>query len=170
MIHSAEAVQTEKFDSLTPPPAPVSNPGGRGFPLPAEYYSAPPGDRRPLFAPWAATGCGIAAVVLLIAVFTVGYVAAHGGATQLMTWFISSSRKDIAGMYAKDVTAAQKADFDREMTALQANFVAKRIRLEGLQPVLRDMRDAMLDDKVTPDEVKKLVTDLQTANRGIKPK
>jgi hypothetical protein len=170
MIHSAEAVQTEKIDSLTPPPAPVSNTGQRGFPLPAEYYSAPPGDRRPLFAPWAATGCGVAAVVLLIAVFAAGYFAAHGGATQLMTWFISSSRKDITAMYAKDVTAGQKADFDREMAALQTNMGAKRIRLEGLQPVLRDMRDAMLDDKVTSDEVKKLVTDLQTANRGIKPK
>jgi hypothetical protein len=170
MIHSAEAVQTEKFDSLTPPPAPVSNTSHRGFPLPAEYYSAPPGDRRPLFAPWAATGCGIAAVVLLIAVFAAGYFAAHGGATQLMTWFISSSRKDLTAMYAKDVTADQKAGFDREMAALQANLAAKRIRLEGLQPVLRDMRDAMLDNKVTSDELKKLIGDLQTANRGLKPK
>jgi len=170
MIHSAEAVQTEKIDSLTPPPRPVSEPSRRGLPLPAEYYSAPPGDRRPLFAPWATAGCGIAAVVLLMAVFAAGYFAAHGGAMRLMTWFISSSRKDIVTMYAKDVTATQKADFDRGMEALQANLGAKRVRLEALQPLLRDMRDAMLDDKVTSDETKKLVTDLQTANGGSKPK
>jgi hypothetical protein len=163
-------VQIEKIDSLTPPPEPVSAPGRRGFPLPAEYYAAPPGDRRPLFAPWAIAGCGIVAVVVLIAVFSAGYFAAHGGAAQLMTFFISSSRRDIAAMYARDVTASQKADFDRGMVTLQTNLGARRVGLEALQPVLRDMRDAMLDDKVTPDEVKKLVTDLQTANSRSKPK
>jgi hypothetical protein len=170
MIHSAEAVQSEKFDSPTPPPGPASATSGRGFPLPAEYYSAPPGDRRPLFAPWATTGCGSVAVLILLLLFAAGYLATHGGAMWLMTRFVSSSRKDIAAMYAKDVTASQKSDFDRGMAALQTNLGAKRVGLEALQPVLRDMRDAVLDEKVTSDEVKKLVTDLQTANSGTKRK
>lgn len=163
-------MQIEKIDSLTPPPEPGSAPGRRGVPLPAEYYAAPPGDRRPLFAPWATAGCGIVAVVLLIAVFAAGYFAAHGGAAQLMTFIIGNSRKEIAAMYASDVTASQKADFDRGMVTLQTNLGARRVGLEALQPVLRDMRDAMIDDKVTADEVKKLVTDLQTANSRTKPK
>ncbi len=170
MIHSGEAVQSENFEVPAIPPAPVSAPGRRRTPLPAEYYSAPPGDRPRLFAPWAATGCGIAATAFLGVFFAAGYFATHGGMMRLMSWFISSSRRDMAAIYDKDVTAGQRTDFDREMTSLQTNLTAKKVGLEALQPVLRDMRDAMIDDKVTSAEMTKLLTDLHTANSGTKPK
>jgi hypothetical protein len=170
MIHSPAAVQTENFDAPASPPQPPPPPTRRGFPLPAEYYSTPPGDRRPLVAPWVPVGCGTVSIVLLAAVFTGGYFAAHGGALSLMQWLISRTRSEITPMFAKDVTAAQKAEFDRQMSALEKNLRAKRVGLEAMQPVLRDMRDAMLDSTVTPEETQKLITDLRAANSGTKPK
>src|SRR5258705_12381505 len=99
MIHSATAVETENFDTPPASPEPPAVPSRRRFPLPAEYYSAPPGDRRPLVAPWAPIGCGIVSIVMLAIAFTGGYLASHGGAMTLMNWFINRSRTDIPEMY-----------------------------------------------------------------------
>lgn len=161
MIHSATAVETENFDLLPAAPAPPR----RRFPLPAEYYSTPPGDRRPIVAPWAPKGCGIASLVVLAIAFTGGYIASHGGAMALMNLFIDQARSDVAKMFTKDVTAQQKDTFDREMGALQKNLDARRVSLEALQPVLRDMREVVIDSSVTPDEANKLILDLQKVNR-----
>src|SRR6476620_10929257 len=119
MIHSAAAVQTENFEAPPTVPEPSREPIRRRFPLPAEYYSTPPGDRRPLVAEWVPLGCGGVSVALLLAVFTAGYYAARGGAVSLMQWVISQSRSDIARIFAKDVTALQKNTFDAEMAELE---------------------------------------------------
>ena len=132
--------------------------------FPAEYYAAPPGDRRPLFAPWATTGCGIAALALLVLAFTAGYFASHGGAAGLMGWVFSQTQTEIVPMYTKDVTAAQKSQLDWEIKSLQKNMAAKRVPLDRLQIILRDMRDAMLDQKVTSEETNRLIGDLRAAN------
>lgn len=170
MIHSAAAVQTENFEAPPTTSEPSPEPIRRRFPLPAEYYSAAPGDRRPLVPAWVPLGCGGLSVALLVVVFTAGYFAAHGGAVSLMQWLISRSRSDIATMFAKDVTPAQKHAFDTGMAELEKNVAAKRVGIEAMQPFLRDMRDFMLDQSVTSDETQKLITDLQTVNRGTKPK
>ena len=170
MIHSAAAVQTENFEAPPTVPEPSREPIRRGVPLPAEYYSTPPGDRRPLVAEWVPIGCGAVSVAILLAVFTGGYFAAHGGASSLMQWVISQSRSDISRIFAKDVTPQQKKTFDAEMAALEKNIAAKRVGITALQPFLRDMRDFMLDQKVTADETRRLITDLETINRPTKPK
>jgi hypothetical protein len=157
MIHSAATVPSENFELQTAS-------GQRKFPLPAEYYSTPPGDRRPLVAPWAPMGCGIASIVLLLLVFGGGYLAAHGGAAKLMELLLARSRADIATMYSRDVTPAQRKQLDLEMSALQKNIAARRVKLEALQPILRDMRDAMLDNVVTSEETNRLIRDFAAAN------
>ena len=170
MIHSAAAVQTENFEAPPTVLEPSREPIRRRFPLPAEYYSTAPGDRRPLVAEWVPLGCGGVSVALLLAVFTAGHYAAHGGAVTLMQWVISQSRSDIARIFAKDVTALQKNTFAAEMTELEKNIAAKRVGIGAMQPFLRDMRDFMLDQKVTADETQRLITDLETMNRSTKPK
>ena len=170
MIHSAAAVQTENFEAPPTVPEPFREPIRRRFPLPAEYYSTAPGDRRPLVPEWVPLGCGGVSVALLVVVFTAGYFAAHGGAVSLLQWLISQSRSDITRLFTKDVTAAQKQTFDAEMTKLEKNVTSKRVGIQSMQPFLRDMRDFMLDQKVTADETQKLITDLETVNRPTKPK
>src|SRR3954452_18827897 len=170
MIHSAAAVQTENFEAPPAVPEPSREPARRSFPLPAEYYSSPPGDRRALVPEWVPFGCGGLAVAVLLVVFTAGYIASHGGAVRLMQWLVSRSRTDLATMFAKDVTPTQKQAFDAEMTKLEKNIAAKRVGLEAMQPFLRDMRDFMLDQSVTAGETQKLIVDLETVNRGTRPK
>lgn len=158
-------METENF---APPPPTTDGveavPVARRFSVPADYYSTPPGDRTPLFAPWATTGCGSVALALLAVAFTGGYVASHGGTTSLMTWVFSQTQSEIVPMYRKDVTPAQKAALDGEMKSLQVNVTAKRIPLERLQVILRDMRDAMVDNVVTPEETSRLTVDIHAAN------
>jgi hypothetical protein len=112
-----------------------------------------------------ATGCGIAAIVILIALFGAGYFFTHGGMSTLMTWVFNQTKSDMAGMYTKEVTAAQKKDFENELTTFQHNLDAKRIRSDKLQPILADMRDVMMDAKATPAEMDKLTAGLHAANR-----
>jgi hypothetical protein len=112
-----------------------------------------------------ATGCGTASIVLLALAFGGGYVAAHGGAISLMDWFLGRAQSDLAPMFTKDVTPVQHQTFDREMGTLRQNVRAKRVSIESMQPLLGDLRDAMLDENVTAAETKKLITDLQTLNR-----
>jgi len=169
MIHSAPLVQTENFDSdLTPSEPVATQPRCPPFPLPAEYYSTPSGDRPPLFPTWVAAGCGSASIVLLVVLFGAGYAAAHGGLSTIMGWFFSKSRSELAGMYTKEVTAKQKAAFDAELNALQKNLEAKRVGPDKLQPLLTDMRSAMSDQRVTPQEIDKMTADIRAANAAAK--
>ncbi len=158
-------MESENLAQLPPPVGGAAGkPEPRRFAFPADYYAAPPGDRTPLFAPWATTGCGAAALVVLVGAFGAGYVFSHGGATSLMSWMFSKTQSDIVTMYAKDVTARQKADLDFELTSLQKNVAAKRISLERLQPILGELRDAMLDNLVTSDETNKLIVAFRAVN------
>jgi len=169
MIHSGPLVQTENFDSEPAPPEPVETPARRpSFPLPAEYYSTPPGGRPPIFPSWMVAGCGSLSIVLLVVLFGTGYAAAHGGLSSLTKWFFSQSRGELAGMYTKDVTAAQKAAFDAEMNEMQKNVDAKRVGIEKLQPLLSDIRGAMSDQRVTPQELEKMTGDARAANAAAK--
>ena len=165
MIHSAPLVQPENFDSAPVVAEPVE-PQARPLPvlLPTAYYSTPPGDRPPLFPAWVATGCGSISIVLVVVLFAAGYVGAHGGLATLMAWFFTQSRSELSGMYAKDVTKEQKAAFEREMNAMQANLKDKRLGADKLQPFLTDMRSAMSDGRVTPQEIDRMTGDLRTAN------
>jgi endonuclease/exonuclease/phosphatase (EEP) superfamily protein YafD len=81
-----------------------------------------------------------------------------------MSWMFSKTQSDIGTMYAKNVTARQKADLDFELTSLQKNLAAKRISLDRLQPVLGELRDAMIDNVVTSDETNKLIAAFRAVN------
>jgi hypothetical protein len=170
MIHSASLVQTENFDSDPTAPEPLEAPPRHPpFPMPAEYYSTPPGDRPPIFPTWVVAGCGIVSIVILVALFGAGYAAANGGLSTVMGWFFQQSRAELTGMYGKDVTVTQKAAFDAELAAFQKNLEAKRVGMGKLQSVLSDMRDIMSDSRVTPREIDRLTADLRAANAAAKP-
>ena len=147
-------------------PAP---PASLPFRRPADYYSSPAGDVKRIFPKWVPYGCGSAAIVLLIVVFLAGIFAARGGMGQLLDFMFGSMQGEIDKMFTKDVQPPQKAAFDREMNAMRDRVRQNRLPIDRLQPLLRDLRDAVSDQRVTPAEAEKLTNEMHALNTGQKP-
>lgn len=122
-----------------------------------------------MFAPWVPYGCGIAAIVVLLAIFGAGYAASSGGFGQLFDLMFSSIQGEVDRMFTKDVTAAQKSQFDAEMKTMREALRDNRLRMDRIQPLLRSIREASEDEKVTPQETERLVRELRDVNRTAKP-
>jgi hypothetical protein len=140
------------------------------FRRPADYYSTPLGDAKPLFPHWVPYGCGTAAIVLLIAVFVGGVFAARGGMGQLFDFMFGSMQGEIDKMFTKDVTPAQKAAFDNEMKSMRDLVRQNRLPIDRLQPLLRTMRDVTSDEHVTPAEADQLTKEMHEINTAPTPK
>ena len=107
MIHFWSTLD-EIIPGASPPPS-------LPFRRPADYYATPVGDAKPLFPRWVPYGCGIASIVLIVIVFAGGYFAVHGGMGQLLAFMFGSMHDEVARMFTKDVSPAQKAAFEQEM-------------------------------------------------------
>ena len=140
------------------------------FRRPADYYSTPTGETKPLFPRWVPFGCGAAAIVLLIAVFVGGVFAARGGMGQLFDFMFGSMQGEIDKMFTKDVTPAQKASFDNEMKTMRDLVRQNRLPIDRLQPLLRTMRDVTSDEHVTPAEADQLTKEMHEINTAPPPK
>ena len=134
------------------------------FRRPADYYASPVGDAKPLFPSWVPYGCGSAAIVLLVLVFLAGIFAAHGGMGQLLDLMFGQMQGDIDKMFTKDVQPAQKTAFDAEMKAMRDRVRQNQLKIDRLQPLLRDLRDAVSDEKVTAAEAGKLTKEMHALN------
>lgn len=134
------------------------------FRRPADYYSTPIGDAKPLFPRWVPYGCGAAAIVVLIVIFAGGVFAVHGGMGQLLDMMFGSMQTEIDKMFTKDVSPAQKAGFEREMKAMRDAVRTNRLRADRLQPLLRTMRDVTSDERVTPAETDQLTKEMHQLN------
>ena len=128
----------------------------RTFRLPADYYSTPPADVRPLFPKWVPLGCGTASAVLLVLLFAGGAILTGPRLAQFMDYVVGSSLGEVKGMYAKDVTADQKARFDTEVKQLRENLRSGKVSMQNFQPFLKLMQTVMGDKKVTHEEVDRL--------------
>jgi len=140
------------------------------FRRPADYYSTPTGDAKPLFPRWVPYGCGTAAIVLLLVVFVGGVFAARGGMGQLFDFMFGSMQGEIDKMFTKEVTPAQKADFDNEMKTMRDAVRQNRLPIDRLQPLLRTMRDVTSDEHVTPAEADQLTKQMHEINTAPPPK
>lgn len=155
------------MDEITPGASPVPS---LPFRRPADYYATPVGDEKPLFPRWVPYGCGIAAIVVILVVFIGGYFAVHGGMGQLLDMMFGSMQGETEKMFAKDVTAAQKAAFEREMKTLRDSVRQNRVPVDRLQPLLRTMRDVTEDEHVTPAEADQLTKEMHEINTAPPPK
>lgn len=126
----------------------------RRFVWPAEYYSGP---SRVAVLPRGVTfGCGAASIAALLLVFAGGAFMASGGMTQLMDLTLGMSMGDVRGMYAKDVTAAQKKELEDAIDQMRAGLRDGKVSVAQLQPVLETMRKGISDRTLTPSEVQAL--------------
>ena len=139
----------------------------RRFVWPAEYYSGP----SPVAVlPRGVTfGCGAAALVVMILVFAGGAFMASGGLVQLMDLALGMSMGDLRGMYASNVTAAQKKELDAAIEQLRGGLRNGKVSVAQLQPVLETMRKGIADQKMTSAEVQALTAAARKASASKLP-
>ena len=148
-----------------PEPAPVPEPPPPSLPfrLPADYYASP--ERNRVFPRVVPFGCGSAAAVFLIVLFAAGALVSGDRGGRLVARFFAMMQSEIDGQFTKDVPAAQRAEFDAQFNELRHRLETGRAKLTTLQPFLEKLRDASLDEKITPEETKKLIDGLHEVNR-----
>ncbi len=106
-------------------------------------------------------GCGSAAIVFVVALFAFGAMA-----DRFMPWLFGIMQSEIDGQFTSDVPAAQRAEFDAQFNELRARLKSGRANLQRLQPFLEKMRDASMDDKITPEETKAMIEAMRQANQA----
>ena len=137
------------------------------FRRPADYYAAPPSEVRPIFPRWVPFGCGAASLLAIVVLFLAGAVAGSGKGGSIFAWMFATMQDEIHGIFTKEVTPVQKAAFDAEMKALRSNLDQGRVSIDRLQPLLRAIRDASIDSKVTPEEAAQLTKAAHDVNDGV---
>jgi hypothetical protein len=138
------------------------------FRRPADYYSTPVGDARPLFPRWVPFGCGTASIMVLLLVFALGAAVSAGALGGVLDLMFGAMQAEMDKMFTADVKPPQKAAFDAEMKTMRAAIRENRLSLDRLQPVLRSMRDASSDQHITPEETEQLTRELRDVNSSIK--
>ena len=160
MIHLTRSMPSGNLDESVTSPGPQGTvPVGtspRSYRLPAEYYTAPVADVRPLFPKWVPIGCGTVSAVILVILFVGGAIVSGPRLAQMMDFVVGTSLGELKGMYTKDVSAQQKAQFDAEVNRLREGLRSDKVSVQNLQPFLKAMQSAISDKSVTPDELAKL--------------
>jgi hypothetical protein len=136
------------------------------FRRPADYYSSPVGEARPLFPRWVPYGCGTASIILLLLVFALGAAFSSGALGGLLELMFASMQGEIDRMFTPDVNAAQKAAFDAEMKKMRDSIRTNRLTVDRVQPLLRTMREVVSDERVTPAEAEQLTREIHEINNA----
>ena len=153
------------MDETIPEPAPAPEPPPPSLPfrLPADYYASP--ERTRVFPRAVPIGCGSAAALFLIVLFAAGALVSGDRGGRLMGSLFGMMQSEMDGQFTKDVPAADKAAFDAQFNELRHRVETGRAKLSTLQPLLEKMRDAGMDEKITPEETKRLIEALRGVNR-----
>ena len=147
------------MDTLPPiPPEPAP------FRRPADYYSSPADEVRPIFPRWVPFGCGTASFVLLLLLVGAAIGVSSGAFSSVFDMAFGSMQTDIDKMMTPDVKPPQKAAFDNEMKTMRASVRAGKLKIDRMQPLMRTMRDVVSDQRVTGPEVDRLTHELHTIN------
>lgn len=139
----------------------------RRFVWPADYYSGP----SPVAVlPRGVTfGCGAASIVVLLLIFAGGAFMGSGGLVQFMDFALGMSMGDVRGMYAAEVTAAQKQELETAIEQLRVGLREGKVSVAQLQPVLETMRKGISDRKLQPAEVEALTAAARKATAAKLP-
>jgi hypothetical protein len=136
------------------------------FRLPADYYSAPLSEVRPIFPRWVPYGCGSASAAFLVLLFASSALLSGARVGGMMDMVVGMSLGEVRGMFTPEVTAEQKAAFDREVEAMRGGLRSNKVPLAKVQPFLQAMQKAISDRKVTPQEVDSLTGTARSAASG----
>jgi hypothetical protein len=136
------------------------------FRLPADYYTAPADEVRPVFPRWMPLGCGGAALVFLVLLFIGGAWAGGGGFGSVLDWVLGKMEPELTSSYTPDVTPTQRTAFEREYAHLREGVRNNKVDLVKMQKVLQSISEASSDKKLTSDEVVKLTKQMSEASKA----
>lgn len=131
------------------------------FQLPADYYSTPPVATLPRWLPY---GCGGVSLFALLLIFGVGAFLSGGGFAVLLDYILVTTTAEIKTMYASDVTADEKRDFEQSMKALSAHIDSGKVSPADVQELLRTIVNVSADRKATKHEIRTLTALAHKAN------
>jgi hypothetical protein len=80
----------------------------------------------------------------------------------------SSIQGETDKLFTKDVKPEQKAAFDAEMKKMREAVRTNKLSLDRVQPLLRTLRDVSEDERITPQELDRLISEIRAVNRTIK--
>jgi hypothetical protein len=144
-----------------PPSEPQPQPPS-GFRRPADYYSTPPPPRA--LPQWVSFGCGGASALIIVIVFAGGSYLARGGFIDLMDMMFGMTMGEMRGMYAADVSAAQKADLEQQIKSMREHLRGHEISIAAIQPLLKTMQKATSDEKLHANEVGQIIAATRKVN------
>lgn len=139
------------------------------FRKPADYYTSPIDESARVFPRWVPFGCGSASIVLLIVLALVAVGVSKGAFGQLFEYVFAQMQGELDKMMTPDVTPPQKAGLDREMKTMRDAIRTNKLKIDRLQPLMRDIRDISADERVTSAEVQRLTRELQALNQPPAP-
>lgn len=143
---------------------PEITPPQRPFRRPADYYSSPVEEVKPIFPRWVPIGCGTASIVLVVFLLGLAIGVSSGAFSGMFDIVFSSMQGEIEKMMTADVKPPQKEAFHAEMKTMRQSVRSGHLKLDRLQPLLRLMRDAVTDERVTAPEVDELTREVHRIN------
>lgn len=168
MIHSSSSMPTGNFDD--PAPASAAPPGTKpSLRLPAEYYTAPLSEVRPVFPKWVPWGCGTAAAIFLVILFVGGALLSGPRLGQLIDFVMGTTLGELRPMIAADVTPQQKQQFEDEVKRMREGLGNGQVAVQNVQPFLKAMQKAVSDEKVTAAELGELTAAAQKSRKPVIP-
>jgi len=88
--------------------------------------------------------------------FAAGFVFSGPRFGELLDLFVGTSVGELRGMYAPDVTPAEKQRFDGEIERMRAGMRTGKVSVKKLQPFIKEMQTAISDKHVTAEELERL--------------
>jgi len=143
------------FDEPVTPAPPPALPHPQ-FLFPSDYYCAPLTDVRPIFSRRVPIGCRSASAVILVLLLAGGAALTGPRLVRLMDFVLGMSLGETRGMFAPNVTPAQKMNFETEVKRMREALRRDQISTKTIQPFLKAMQSAIADKKVTPEELERL--------------
>ena len=148
----------DSVDEITPQTPP--------FRRPADYYSSPVADVKPVFPRWVSLGCGTASIVLLIILIAGAAGVSTGAFSGVFELVFASMQGEIDKMMGPDVKPPQKAAFDAEMKKMRASIRNNHLKLDQVQPLMKTLREVSFDEHVSSAEVNRLTREIHQINLG----
>lgn len=152
---------TANFEETPPPETPP-----RGVRRPADYYSLPSPERvLPL---WLSLGCGGLALVALIVIFAGSLFISSSGFGEFIDFTLGMSLGEMRGMYAKDISDAQKKQLETEVETMREHLRTERVATTKLQPFLQALSRSTRDGSVTAKEVQEITAEAARVNKTVR--
>ena len=153
---------TANFEETPPPEVPP-----RGFRRPADYYSSP--SPLSVLPQWVSLGCGGLGLLALIVIFALSFWISSSGFGQFLDMTLGASLGEMRGMYAKDISEADKTRLESEVETMRGHLRAERLATTRLQPFLQALSRSTRDGSVNAQEVKQITAEAAKLNKTVRP-